>query len=90
MSIKWKDFILDDEIGPFLAVDAREDEKCREKKRFGSPGVMDDAIGKKIQETGQEQQPARMVGYSSLFSNTSPGMDASRNSQIDSRLRGEA
>lgn len=46
---------------------------CRQR-RLGSPSVMEDAKGEQyqplfsgsIQETGQEQRPARMVGLSSL------------------------
>jgi hypothetical protein len=58
--IFWKDFILDDEIGPYLKIGI-SDPKSRESKDV-YPGVREDAI----QETGQEKQPARMVGYSSL------------------------
>ena len=89
--ILWKDFILDDVIGPSLAF-ADEGEVCR-MLRFGGPGVMEDASGKKgvktpIQETGQVRQPARMVGYSSLDS-AQTGMEAGRGYRATLRRKGE-
>ena len=82
--ILWKDFILDDFVGPVLANIENEPapKSCR-RKRFGSPSVMEDAMGAKtetseyvsIQETRQERWPARMVGFSSLDS-ASSGMEA--------------
>ncbi len=82
--IFWKDFILDDVLGPVLSPEIFEQESeigstsCREE-RFGSPrkqpglrpGSQEDAamgVSALIQETGQEQRPARMVGHSSLDS----------------------
>ena len=64
--ITWKDFILDDFLGPVLA----DIESCRE---WVSSGVEEggrssaEETGKNsVQETRQGQQPARMVGGSSL------------------------
>lgn len=63
--IVWKDFVLDDVMGPFL--------KFEESREAVSDGlcVMDDAPGSTsdpIQETGQELRPARMAGFTSLES----------------------
>ena len=56
--------------------------KIRGGRRLEIAGVMEDAMGKPnglfkspIQETGQEQRPARMVGLSSLDS-ARPSTDA--------------
>ncbi len=80
--IFWKDFLLDDDLGAVLSPELFSGDSpvptvCR-RKRLGSPSVMDDARGTKtetasqdggsIQETGQEQRPARMVGHSNLDS----------------------
>ena len=76
--IFWKDFVFDDVLGPVLAPSIFEEEdetgstSCR-NERFGSPSDQEDAMGSAvsevvIQETGQEQRPARMVGHSSLDS----------------------
>ncbi len=77
--IFWKDFILDDEFGPTLLVNEKRGELTKE----GLTGVcdrevsravekhQDDARAKKIQETGQEQRPARMVGLPSSESSAS-------------------
>lgn len=92
--ITWKDFILDDVMGPSLSLpwDNRESKSCREE-RLGSPNVMEDEIGIKssIQETGQEQRPARMVGLSSLDSvetDTEVSRDDRANSKRQQRGRG--
>ena len=79
--ILWKDFILDDVIGPTLRPDV-----CREA--IGeSPDVMEDARAA-IQETGREQRPARMVGHSSSDSARN-GMEADRSfAELRSRRRG--
>lgn len=70
--IIWQDFVLDDVCGPLLQAieDATEESipVCR-RTRLGSPSVMDDATGSQIQETGQGQRPARMVGQPNLDSN---------------------
>lgn len=83
--ITWKDFIIDHEIGPFL-LDVEN--SCREE-RSGDPSVMDDAIRGQIQETGQEQSPARMVGASSLDSYFNPNGKEAGGVRLDtdSRLR---
>ena len=62
--IRWKDFVLDDVIGPSLILDFNE---CRETRPGSAQSVMEDAKAH-IQETRQEQRPARMVGLSSLDS----------------------
>jgi hypothetical protein len=53
--------------------------RCRRKK-IGYPGVMpgimEDAVGDSIQETGQEHRLARMAGHSSLDSEALPSMEA--------------
>ena len=98
--ILWKDFVLDGAVGPLLTFPEELlelcDTECREK-RLGSPSVMEDAIGTNempegisIQETRQEQRPARMVGLSSLdFVQT--GKEASRSNRAQpSRRRGDA
>ena len=73
--ITWKDFILDDQIGPQLIVDSgdgMETANCRRTWDGRTPSVMDDAMGLAanvpIQETGQDQRSARMVGHSGLES----------------------
>ena len=82
--ITWKDFILDDKIGPSLslpedgAIRASGATVANDKQsrwtQTGGPSVMDDAKGLAIdvtiQETGQEIKPARMVGFSGLESHS--------------------
>jgi hypothetical protein len=79
--IRWKDFILDDIVGPILALPeemAAKDERPATNGRddiglsqFGSSlDTRNGAVGTNtaqadIQETRQEQQPARMAGLSS-------------------------
>jgi hypothetical protein len=84
--ITWKDFVFDDVMGPILM----DFESCR-GTRLGSPSVMEDANGI-IQETGQEQRPARMVGLSNLDSKAQSHMEVSRGHRASEipRLRGEA
>ena len=104
--ILWKDFVLDDDFGPVLSPelflgDEPVPTSCR-RKRLGSPSIMDDARGTQngttprnldgvpIQETRQEQRPARMVGLSSLDSAQSH-TDVSRGDRANIlRRRGEA
>ena len=79
--IVWKDFILDDVLGTFLI--EREERNSKDLKvcRRGRPGnqsIMEDAVS--IQETGQEQLPARMVGFSSLDL-TKPDMEVGSGDQ---------
>jgi hypothetical protein len=50
--IFWKDFVFDEIFGPLLVVSEQEE--------TGSLSIRNDAIA--IQETRQEQRPARMVG----------------------------
>jgi len=80
--ITWKDFIFDEVIGPYLDVDL----SCR-KAKLGDPCIREDATGKKetpesvsIQETGQEQRPARMVGLSSS-EDTQSAMEGGRDNR---------
>ena len=86
--IIWKDFVLDDVVGPVLAFTPEQDESCREM-RFGSTSIRND-VKRAIQETGQEQRPARMVGQSSLLS-AQTDMEVGREirAKSSSRLRGE-
>lgn len=72
--IYWKDFALDSDLGPYLAlIDGDNDPVIRVKRSDSGRRNQDDAGGKlsenasrsQIQETGQGQQPARMVGLSS-------------------------
>lgn len=72
--IYWKDFALDTNLGPYLALtDGDNDLVIRVKRSDSSKRNQDDASGNlsgiarksQIQETGQGQQPARMVGLSS-------------------------
>jgi hypothetical protein len=80
--ILWKDFILDDEIGPCLvvgpaAVVRGSSINLKYRKTWpNSSSVMEDAHT--IQETRQEQRPARMAGLSSLDSLFGNGMEADR------------
>lgn len=113
--IYWKDFLLDNEIGPVLEVAGNADElsgwsmqenavsngnrdKKGRRRRLGSTFIMEDENGTKnealsasIQETGQEQRPARMVGLSGLESNIAEaGMEAGRGNRVQElRRRGE-
>ncbi len=76
--ITWKDFILDDKIGPSLSLPEDGATVANDKQsrwtQTGGPSVMDDAKGLAIdvtiQETGQEIKPARMVGFSGLESHS--------------------
>ena len=90
--IFWKDFLLDDFVGPMLVVPNRpaaaESSVCQEANP--APGtVMEDGmagtttVGKDfgqsspVQETRQELRPARMAGLSDLGSDRS-GEDATQ------------
>ena len=96
--IFWKDFVLDEVIGPVIdpsLLDGVSDPvptSCR-RKRLGSPNVKDDVRGVSFQETGQEQRPARMVGLSSLDSESARDhMDVNRSDRAKflRHQRGEA
>lgn len=68
--IFWKDFILDDIVGPILAMPEERSKIGGREERLGSPDARNGASGTntakaEIQETRQEQRPARMVGHSS-------------------------
>jgi hypothetical protein len=85
--ITWKDFILDDDVLGAIMIDPldKEFESCR-RTRLGSPIVMEDETGI-IQETRQEQRPARMVGHSSLDSLAEPHMEVSSSHRAFTGLR---
>ena len=80
--IEWMDFVLDDFIGPSLKM---EGQFCR-TTRTGRPVIMEDEkrdgniVGhvdlSTIQETGQVNRPARMVGSHSLDLNAQTGKEA--------------
>ena len=86
--IFWKDFVFDDVFGPMLVVS--------EPDGTGSLSIRNDAIA--IQETRQEQMPARMVGTLRHSTDTSKselvgdtGMEAAQDFQtIGSLPRGES
>ena len=74
--ITWKDFVMDDILGPILAMPEElaaelvSPQDSRAEQRLGSSDTSDGASGNNaakavIQETRQEQRPARMVGLSS-------------------------
>jgi hypothetical protein len=75
--ITWKDFVLDDIVGPVLMLPEEALKADRpatdgrvEGTRLGSPEARNGASGNnsakaEIQETRPEQRPARMVGSSS-------------------------
>lgn len=87
--------MLDDRFGPLLINSAEEGaqslsaDTSSRKVRMGCSGVMEDAGGEQIQETGQERRPARMVGKSSLDSSQAR-MEAGRSEPTSLRQRGEA
>lgn len=92
--IYWQDFVLDDVFGPLLNME-EQDKVRRAKPRLGGTGVNDDARAK-IQETGTEQRPARMVGLSGLDSiknsNAQLDMEVDRSYRAEEivRQRGKA
>lgn len=59
--IYWKDFAFDDFLGPVLDTDS----ESRRSIPTETPMNQEDSGYSKLQETGQEQQLARMAGYSS-------------------------
>jgi hypothetical protein len=89
--IQWMDFVFDDVLGPMLSEPTgvpADIASCRSRsKGVGSLSVMQDALSK-IQETGQVQRPARMVGFTGFDSNESPDMDVGRTSQTSQARRG--
>ncbi len=64
--IYWKDFLITSEVGPVLVIDdevsSYQTTQNFRKRGSRSPNIMEDVMGALIQETGQGQQPARMVG----------------------------
>lgn len=98
--ILWKDFLIDDEIGPTLM----DPQTCRQTReclaaRPRATSVMEDAnrgatIDGVVQETGQEKRPARMAGLIQSSDKTTSavsrtGMDAGRELEVVSRQGGE-
>lgn len=80
-SLRWLDFEMDSFFGPLLDVPGEEN-KFR-KVRFARPSVMDDAVElKSLQETGQEQWPARMAGLPDSESNSDLSIEARRVERI--------
>jgi hypothetical protein len=70
--IFWKDFVFDQFLGPHLVLP--DEDRSRKTPGMGaSQSIKEDAIeqSEDIRETGQEQQPARMVGLSGSDSNRS-------------------
>ena len=69
--IYWNDFIFDEILGPILAMPEERPQGNRITVRSGDTDARNGASGNKqvlsisIQETRQEQRPARMVGLSS-------------------------
>jgi hypothetical protein len=89
----WLDFDLADPMGPQLKeelIGLIEIQVCRRPMRTSIP-IKDDQerrlVTRGIQETGQESEPARMVGDSSLDSNSAPslGRDAQESIRTDAR-----
>lgn len=79
--IYWKDFVFDEVCGPLLVVS---------EKPSGVLGVTEGAVGK-IQETRQEQRPARMAGALHTILVDDTGMEAGRDLHEDSlTTRGES
>jgi hypothetical protein len=78
--ICWNDFILDDVLGPVLNVgDETSYASCRVGARIGRPSARNGTeVVNQIQETRQEQRPARMVGLSELDSNRHEDMEVDR------------
>ena len=66
--IYWKDFVFDEVFGPLLVVSENSD---------GALGIRKDAFVK-IQETRQEQRPARKVGTLHAILVDDAGMEAGR------------
>lgn len=73
--ITWKDFLIDDDFGAVLFIQNEcKIEVCGGDVHRSGTDVTEDI---QIQETGRSQWPARMVGKTSLDSNTI-GMEADR------------
>lgn len=88
--IYWKDFALDTDLGPYLAfTDGDRDSVIRVRRHNSGRRNQDDAGGNlsdkakksQIQETGQRQQPARMVGLSSSALNSR--LDNASDKEVD-------
>jgi hypothetical protein len=68
--IFWKDFVLDEAIGAHLV--------CNDDGLHSLTVMEDGSRENTIQETRQEQRPARMAGLSSLESTLPHGTEADR------------
>jgi hypothetical protein len=92
--IYWNDFILDDVMGPLLNIeeDNQSYPSCRAVRKTGRPSTYEGAEDEQqIQETRQEQRPARMVGLSVLESTRLEDMEVDRSDRaLKSRPREEA
>ena len=86
--VMWMDFVLDDLVGPVMSLpetwEDALDISCR-RMRLGNPSIRNDVNGA-IQETGQVQRPARMVGHSSLDS-ARADMEVGREYRVCESLR---
>ena len=75
-----------DNLGPSL--ERFPTQACRMEMRLGRPHVSDDVRAKQIQETGQEQRPARMVGPSySDSARTDMEVGRSDRAKISTKMR---
>ncbi len=92
--IEWMDFVLDDFFGPSLK---GEGKVCGSSARTGRPIIMEDekrggntmghVDSSTIQETGQVNRPARMVGSHSLDLQAPTGTDAGTDAPVALQLR---
>jgi hypothetical protein len=99
--IYWKDFVLDDVLGPIFVMPESStprpeiyDQSYRTEATEPGRTDTEDGARAQIQETRTEQRPARMVGLSDLDSSAQVDMDVSRSDQAQVcqsvRWRGEA
>jgi hypothetical protein len=87
--IYWKDFILDDVMGPVLRIPESASsgkQSDRTETRDASCTDTEEGTRAQIQETRTEQRPARMVGPSDLDSSAQVDMDVSRSNAAQARL----
>ncbi len=75
--ISWLDFEISSEKGPLLMVEDLGVIMKFRRRRDKSTSIKEDISRAQIQETGQGQRPARMVGYSSS-DHARIGMEAER------------
>jgi hypothetical protein len=85
--IRWNDFVFDEVLGFVLDIEGSPNE-FRAERTGGSSGE-DAATTGPIQETRDEQRPARMVGFSDLDSKPAFDMDVDRSRRpSSSRIAG--